>query len=423
MAELTNGSFDPAAQEVRQRAALRRHRAIATGMLLAMGAIFVVTRMVEAPGFWLQLLEAGTEAALVGGLADWFAVTALFRRPLGLPIPHTALVPRNKDRIGEGLAAFVERNFLDPDLVARKLAAENLAGRGAAWLARPATAASVVDHLMAAVPHIVESLDDREVRRFLRHIASRQLRGMDAASLLGRALALLTDKGQHHVLLDQGVTILRERLIASQDHIVDLVDRHSRWWTPRRVDRRIAETIILALADLLDELAQRDHPVRQRFEAALRTFADDLAHDPVRRDQVTRIQADMLRDPAVQDYLSRLWDRLRASILEQAENPNSAFRHGLTGALQGLGKALAEDSGMQQRLNGRIADFVQATIVPWRREIGRFIAEVVRGWDGRTVAERMELAVGRDLQYIRINGTLVGALVGCAIFLITHAVG
>ncbi|MGE4219319.1 MAG: DUF445 domain-containing protein [Alphaproteobacteria bacterium] len=423
MAAPTNDRLDPTAQEQRQRAALRRHRIIATGMLLAMGAIFVTTRMVEAPNFWLQLLEAGTEAALVGGLADWFAVTALFRRPLGLPIPHTALVPRNKDRIGEGLAAFVERNFLDPDLVAGKLAAENPARRLAEWIAQPDRAAAVSNHLAAAIPHIVESLNDREVRRFLRHAASRQLQGVDAAGLIGRAIALLTDRGQHHALVDQGVSLLRERLIAGQDHIVELVERRSRWWTPRRVDRQIAETIILALADLLDELAQRDHPVRRRFEQALLTFADDLAHDPVRRDQIARLQADLLRDPAVQDYLSGLWDRLRAGILQQAEHPSSAFRRGLSGALQGLGKALAEDAGMQQRLNGRIADFVQATIVPWRREIGRFIAEVVRGWDGRTVADRMELAVGRDLQYIRINGTLVGALVGCAIFLITHAVG
>ncbi|MGE4221625.1 MAG: DUF445 domain-containing protein, partial [Alphaproteobacteria bacterium] len=234
MAAPTDDRLDPTAQEQRQRAALRRHRIIATGMLLVMGAIFVATRMVEAPNFWLQLLEAGTEAALVGGLADWFAVTALFRRPLGLPIPHTALVPRNKDRIGEGLAAFVERNFLDPDLVARKLAAENPARRLAEWIAQPDRAAAVSNHLAAAIPHIVESLNDREVRRFLRHAASRQLQGVDAAGLIGRAIALLTDRGQHHALVDQGVSLLRERLIAGQDHIVELVERRSRWWTPRR---------------------------------------------------------------------------------------------------------------------------------------------------------------------------------------------
>ncbi|WP_208539096.1 DUF445 domain-containing protein [Algihabitans albus] len=417
--ETARGS-DPLFLPDTRAAELRRYRWVATLLLVLMACVFLSTKMVEDPSFWILLIRAGAEAAMVGGLADWFAVTALFRRPLGLPIPHTAVIPANKDRIGAGLGLFVERNFLDPDLVTAKLRSLAPARRVGTWLSEAEQAEKLAGRLAASVPALVESLSDREVRSFLARALDRQLGSIDLSALLGRGLDILRESDRHHDLFDQIVRAARQYLLDHQGRIFEAVEDRSRWWVPRGIDRRMAKALIGGVAELLEELLQRDHPVRRQFEASLDRLTRDLREDPARRAQVAAIQAELLSNPRTQAYLGEVWGELRAILLrDAAAGRDSLLLKALAGALQSLGKGLLADSEMQARLDRGIEDATKSWILPWRHEIGHFIAEVVKSWDGRTVADRVETAVGRDLQYIRINGTLVGGLVGIAIFLLS----
>lgn len=406
-----------------KRRAFARHRTFATGLLLVAAAIFAATWIAPDPGVWVLLVRAGSEAAMVGGLADWFAVTALFRRPLGLPIPHTALVPRNKDRIGAGLGAFVERNFLDPSLVGARLRLLDPGAMIARWLSRRENADAVAERIVAAVPVVMETIDDRTVRDFLRRALERQIDKVDLAPLLSRLLALLTEGDHHQAVFDQAIRIARRLLLENEDRIDEMVGERSRWWVPTTVDRRVAEALVAGAIDLLGDLAQPDHPARARFEQAVVDLTDRLARSPDAQAKVAAIKAELLRNPAVEDYLLSLWSGLRARIVGGAAAESSTIRGALAGGLQSLGGALLADDGMRGRLNRRIEKAVLGLVVPFRAEIGAFIADVVRRWDARTLTERLEVEVGRDLQFIRVNGTIVGALVGCALFGISRLLG
>ncbi|HET8726987.1 MAG TPA: DUF445 domain-containing protein [Alphaproteobacteria bacterium] len=415
---MTAVAADP--QEVLQRRTLRRHRMVATGLLLLSLAVFLVTHVPAAPAFWVLLVRAGAEAALVGGLADWFAVTALFRRPLGLPIPHTALIPRNKDRIGAGLGSFVERNFLAPDLVVEKLRTLDPAAVAGRWLARPESAQQVAERITLAVPVVVNSIDDEELRRFVRHALRQQLDAVDLAPILSKVLSILTETGQHQALFDQALKIARRLLLENEERIYELVGEKSRWWVPRTVDRRLAEALVSGAIELLGDLADPQHEARRRFDRAVEDLIRKLATSPEAAARVAALKAQAMANPAVEEYLGTIWGLLKRRVLDDAAETDSHLRRALVRGIASIGGALAADAHMRERVNRRLEKMVVGLVVPARAEIGAFIADVVRSWDARTVTERLELEVGRDLQYIRVNGTLVGALVGCAIFLAGH---
>jgi uncharacterized membrane-anchored protein YjiN (DUF445 family) len=406
--------------EAARRRDLRRFRLIASGMLLAMAGIFAATQFVEAPGFWVRLVEAASEAALVGGLADWFAVTALFRRPLGLPIPHTAVIPRNKDRIAEGMGRFIESNFLDPDLVASRLGEVNVAARLGEWLKTPGVPDALAAQLLSTVPPLLRSLRDGRLRAYMQKALRTQLERVDAAPIAGKALAMLRDADQHHVLFDHSVRAAARYLEANRDGVLRAVQKKSSWWVPKTVDRRVADAIVRGAAQVLSDLSEEDHEVRRGFDSMVERLVADLETSPDMQRRIEGLKGDLLSNARVRRYLASLWDELRDLLLAEASAPSSALRDGLTGLFDSLGEALRTDPDLQARVNGWIAETVRQGAMPWRSEIGRFIADVVRSWEAASVANRVELAVGRDLQYIRMNGTLVGALVGCAIFLIVE---
>ncbi|HEY8352954.1 MAG TPA: DUF445 domain-containing protein [Sphingomonadales bacterium] len=403
-----------------QRRALSRHRWLATGLLLFMAALWLATRLVPDPGFLVLLVRAGAEAAMVGGLADWFAVTALFRHPLGIPIPHTAIVPRSKDRIGEGLGQFVERNFLDPELVANRLQGLDIAGRLGRWLSNPDSAEKLAGRITGALPHMLDSITSRALRRFFSRALKDQLERVDLAPILGRGLAFLRETDRHHQLFDYLLRATAEYIDEEQERIYEMVEARSHWWIPKTIDRRIAAALINGILDLLEELSDPEHSLRLRFDGAVDQLIHDLCHSPEMREKVRRVKDELLENPETQNYLNRLWDELRKRILTAAENEDSDMRHILARAIRSVGHALLRDTSSAERLNDWIARMAREFVTPWRHEIGDFIADVVKSWDGRSVAQRIELGVGRDLQYIRINGTLVGALVGCMLFLISH---
>jgi uncharacterized membrane-anchored protein YjiN (DUF445 family) len=409
--------------EAAQRAALRRNRRLATALLICVGAIFLATTMLHEAGFWALLVRAGAEAAVVGALADWFAVTAVFRRPLGLPIPHTAIVQRNKDRIGAALGAFVARNFLTPTLLSAKLRAVDPAGRLTDWLTRPANAEAVAERAMLALPTLIGALEDQEIREFALRALGEQLRAADFSALLGRTLAAVTADEPFDTLFDRLLDFLQNALADHAPAIYEGVEERTAWWVPKSVDRRIASGIVGGIAELLGEIRERGNPKRIAVRRRVGQLADDLIHSPAHRQKLESLKAQLLAQPEIRTWLAAIWDGMRKIVLADLALRESKTREALARGTLSLGRALAADDAMRARLNAAIEETALAIILPWRGEIGTFISDAVKGWETRTVVDRLELALGADLQYIRITGTLVGACVGCALYLVAVLLG
>ena len=399
-----------------QRRALRRHRAFATALLVAMAAVYVAVTWSGETGFWIGLVGAGAEAAMVGGLADWFAVTALFRRPLGLPIPHTAVIPASKDRIGTGLGTFIERHFLEPELVGARLRSAGISRRLGLWLADGGNADLASGRLLLVAALVLRSLNDANLQRFVQVMLRRELRKVELAPALATLLDILRQNGAHQTVLDHLLDAVRAYVAASSEQILEAVEQRSRWWVPKQVDRRMAAAIAEGIVGYMAELKARDHAARATFDAAVARLVADLRGNPEYAARVNALRDRVLASPEVADYLATLWQSARGTIEQELAAPGSRLRQALAGILRSVGAAIAEDEAVQASMDERFEETVMALVVPFRKDIGRFVADVVKSWEARTIVDRVELAVGKDLQFIRVNGTLVGAAVGCAIY-------
>lgn len=385
-----------------------------------MVGIFVGTSIATESNFWISLIRSAAEAGVIGGLADWFAVTALFRHPLGLPIPHTAIVPRNKGRIAEGLGAFLERHFLTDELVMAKLRGLDGASHLATWFANPERAARLADRLVRVLPYVTTALDDEELRAFTARSLGLRLRDIDVAPLLGLALRLLTAGGYHAAVLDRGLTMARDFLERNGGELEQAAAEGTRrrWWIPSAVNKRIARAIIKGLGELLEELEKADSGMRQRLLSAVSTLAAELTASPEHREKIEAAKRDLLDRPEIQALLGSAWDQARDLLLSDLASETSHVREGIASIFTSLGRSLLANDGMRARLNASIENFV-LRLLPWRRELARFVADVVHRWDEKVLVQRMELALGADLQYVRFTGTLVGATIGCLLFLVT----
>jgi uncharacterized membrane-anchored protein YjiN (DUF445 family) len=405
--------------EVRRKR-LRRNRLLATAMLTGMGAVFVATRMVPEPGFLTSLIQAGAEAGMVGGLADWFAITALFRHPLGVPIPHTAIIPTNKDRIGRTLGRFVEVNFLTPEVLFRKLRQLQVGRRVANWLAAPATAGLVAHSITSSLPHLIRSLRSRDLHEFLQRAFGEELRNSDVAPTLAHAIRLLATSGEADAIFDRAIEIAIRWLSENRAQVDKLITERSRWWIPSAIDRHIASAIMDGVTELLTGLTKPQSETRAKFRAALIGIVDDLLNSPEQRQQINDAARRLLAHPDTRAWLSSIWNQLCDAAVEDLGRPESRLSVALEKPISLVAQTLAGDEIMQQRIDDAV-ERIAHSLISWRTEIGSFIAEVVRNWDTRTLVERLELVVGSDLQYIRMNGTIVGACAGCLIFIATRA--
>jgi len=409
--------------EANQRAALHRNRGLATALLLCAAVTFLATMLTPAPGFWVLLVRASAEAAVVGALADWFAVTAVFRRPLGLPIPHTAIVPRNKDRIGAALGAFVANNFLTPALISAKLREIDPAGSLSSWLAQPSNAEAAAQRAMLVLPTLIGALEDPDIREFAIRAIGEQLRTADLSAVLGKTLTAMTAGEPFDTLVDRLLDALHGALDAHAPIIYEGVEERTAWWVPKVIDRRIANGIVSGLGELIGELRERQNPKRIAIRQQVEKLAVDLVNSPSHRARLESLKAQLLAQPEIRVWLATLWDALRSIVLADLARPDSKTREAIARGLLSFGRTLAGDLAMRARFNINIEEAALAVVVPWRHEIGQFISDAVKGWEVRTVVDRLELALGADLHYIRITGTLVGACVGCALFLITVLLG
>ncbi|HEU4968071.1 DUF445 domain-containing protein [Sphingomonas sp.] len=396
----------------------RRMRIVATGLLVLMAGVFFAARSLEAvhPGW--GFVRAFAEAAMVGGLADWFAVTALFRHPLGLPIPHTAIIPRNKDRIGDTLAAFLKDNFLIPGVVARRMRRVDVASAVGRFLATPPEGEGRIRETgTRLVADVMEALDPERLGGMIKDAIDRRMRAVDLAPILGQALQAAIAKDRHIPVLE-GLIRWAARTLDANEHLIrqmihDRAGSILRW---TGLDETLADKIIDGLMRLLDDMAvDAGHPVRMRAEDGLARLAEDLQFDPVMRRRIAEIRDELLDNEAMRRWIDGLWEQGRAALLRAARDPRSAMGGKFGDALRQLGETLQQDP----RLRVTINRFARRAAVGFSARYGasvvRLVSDTVRSWDTRTVTQRLEDAVGRDLQYIRVNGTLVGGLVGLAI--------
>jgi uncharacterized membrane-anchored protein YjiN (DUF445 family) len=406
--------------EAERRADLRRMKGRATGLLLLAAAVFVLATLAESrqPGWgWVR---ATAEAAMVGGLADWFAVTALFRRPLGLPIPHTALIPTRKDALGRSLGTFVEENFLAGDAIIERLRAAHVSRRVADWLVAPGNAAVVSRHAAAALAGATDILRDDEVSGALEHAVLERIRRVELAPLAGRALAVATDEGRHRPLVDAAVVGAIRFLDDQKESLRGRFGRESPWWVPEPIDDRIFTKLYGGLRGVLVEVSQdRDHPVRKQLDRRLAELVERLESDPTLAAKAVEWREEFLAHPAVRSWIGSLWGELKTGLVSQSADPASELRRRLESAATQAGQRLHADRTMQDKIDRWLEGVVRYIIEAEGHQVGELIATTVQKWDPHEASTRIETQVGRDLQFIRINGTVVGGLAGLAI----HAVG
>jgi uncharacterized membrane-anchored protein YjiN (DUF445 family) len=405
----------------RRALSLPAMRLLAGSLLIAMSLLYLLAVFNEASSPVWGYVGAFAEAAMVGGLADWFAVTAIFRRPMGLPIPHTAVIPRSKARIADALGEFVAVNFLSPEVVGSRLADQDIASALARQIADPATARRIADGVLDALPSIADLLDDEVVGHFI----SRQIgdlgRDDRLSKAIGSGLQLLTEHGRHQPLLDAALVEGWRALEEHEPAIRAQVRARTSWiWRLIALDTRASDAIISALDETLREIARDpDHPARKRITQLLEKLSDDLQHSPALRAQVQRVAADMLSHPAVAAYFQDLWRGAKAALRASAEQPQSAARDALADAVARFGAALLDDAEVQQSLNRRLRALLVEISGRHGRDVASLISETIRSWDTKTVVDKLEQSVGPDLQYIRINGTVIGGLIGLAIHQMT----
>ncbi len=403
----------------------RTMRLFATGLLVAMAALFITALQFEHvhPAWGYAL--AFSEAAMVGGLADWFAVTALFRRPLGLPIPHTAIIPENKDRIADTMAGFLRSNFLTPAVVARRMRGMNLAQAAGNFLSEPVGGSESRIRAGAAelFAQILESLDPERLGGQVKAGLKSQLGKLHVAPLLGQMLqAAIADK-RHIPLLENLLRWAGLTLEANEDLVRDMVHRRANALLRLTgLDERLANSVLDGLYKLIAEcIVDPDHPLRKKVEEGLEQLAHDLAHDPAMQAKVENMKQELLDNPALGQWWEGVWERIRQALIDHARNPDAALAGQLGSALSELGKALREDATLQRQINSFARRTAVGVATRYGGQIVQLVSETVKRWDARTVTGRIEKAVGRDLQFIRVNGTLVGGLVGVTIhFIVTQ---
>lgn len=396
---------------------VRGMRIMAGGLLVVMAGLFIFARTQEGGHPAWGFVRAFAEAAMVGGLADWFAVTALFRHPLGLPIPHTAIIPRNKDRIGDNLAGFLQSNFLTSSVVARRLDSVDIAGALGRWLVSPPADGRLRGGFAKLMAEVLQALDDQAIASLLRSAAAGRLRSLDVSPLIGSALEQMIDVKRHVPVLDAFIVWASRLLQANETAIREMVHERAGWFMRfAGLDEKIADKIVEGIARLLDEMAtDPEHPVRAKAEEMLAKLAGDLQTNANVRARVEQIKCELIDNPAVSQWLEGLWGMMRAGLLKAVQSPDAGFSGGFAEAMRRLGIALESDERLSNAVNLYVRRAVVGTVADYGGSIVTLVSDTIRSWDVRTVTDRLEAAVGRDLQYIRINGTLVGGLVGLAI--------
>jgi uncharacterized membrane-anchored protein YjiN (DUF445 family) len=398
---------------------LRRMKMFATGLLLAASVVFLLSRWWEVNDgpVWIGYLRAMAEAGMVGALADWFAVTALFRRPLGLPIPHTAIIPTKKDQLGDSLGDFVGENFLSEEVVRARLASIGVSATVGGWVGQPENADRITAELATAARGVVTVLRDDDVQELIEQVLVRKLLEKPIGPPLGVVLQGVLADGSHHKLVDLVIDRAYDWISANQEMVLRVVQQRAPSWSPRFVDSLIADRVFLEVQNFAWAVkTDPEHPMRKALDTFLDEFAGDLQNDPVTIEKAERIKNQIVAQPDVQAFIGKAWGTVKALILDAAADPSSALRTRVRDALVSFGQRLVDDAELRDKVDGWLGDAAGYVVRHYRGQIVTLITDTVARWDAEETSRKIELQVGRDLQFIRINGTVVGALAGLVIY-------
>ena len=407
---------DPAADEARRRG-LRRMRTVAVGLLVLAAVVYVATRGQDG---WLGFVNAGAEASMVGAIADWFAVTALFKHPLGIPIPHTALIPKRKDDLGRGLEEFVGENFLQEGVIRDRVAAATISLRIGQWLEDPAHVRRVVDEVAEVAALGLGKVRDDHVEDLVRTALVPRFREEPISPLLGGLLAEMVADDLHHGLVDLALDELHGWLRVNRVAFTDMLSERAPWWAPPRVNEAVTNRIHLEVVRWVEDIrSDPQHHARGALDSMLAQLARDLLVDPETRERTERLKERLLDHPAVLSSAVSMWNAFRRALLGSLQDPTGAVRARLQTEISAFGSRLRDDAELRDRLDQLGADVAVFAVERYGAEITTVITHTIERWDGKEASRRIELHVGRDLQFIRINGTIVGGLVGVLIHTFT----
>ncbi|MEN3584807.1 DUF445 domain-containing protein [Streptomyces sp. ZYX-F-203] len=417
-------TFSPADEE--KRRGVRRMKITATGLLIFVTVVYALTEWASHAGAgpWAGYVAAAAEAGMVGALADWFAVTALFRRPLGLPIPHTAIIPTKKDQLGVSLGEFVGENFLSEDVVRERLRAVGMAARLGAWLAVPDNADRVTEESATALRAALTVLRDSEVQAVVGEAVTRRADAVEIAPGMGRLLERVVADGGHRRAVDLLVARAHDWLVLHGDSVTGAVQGGAPAWTPRFVDRKMGDRVHKELLRFMTEMRDMpEHPAREALDRFLTDFASELRSDPDTRARVERLKSEVLGRDEVQDLIASVWTAVRSTIVSAAEDERSELRLRVRASLLALGGRLVADDRIRGKVDTWLENAAVYVVTTYRGEITSLITDTVAGWDAEHTTRKIEANIGRDLQFIRINGTVVGSLAGLVIYSAARALG
>ena len=401
-----------------------RMKWIATGLLVLAAIVYVVSEKLD-----YYYLSAFSEAAMVGALADWFAVVALFRRPLDLPIPHTAIVPRNKGRIARGLSEFIQQNFLSSAAVVQRIAEFRPADTLCRWLLKAENVDIVAGYATRFVAYALTAVDDERVRRFLQRNVTGLLRNADVASAAAQILDILTENKRHHALLDAALNALDDLLAKEETRryiavevgkSAPLLKRISDWFQLQLDERAALKIAEAAIAKVHEVREDREHELRRRFDEFVARFIASLKDDASLREKVEAVRNEILENPALGDYIGGLWQEFRVWLGADLQRASSVTRQRVAGMVRAFGERLEADREIRQWIDEQILTAIPPLVDEHRAKIGRFIEDQINGWQEKKLVDELERHIGPDLQYIRVNGTLVGGLAGLAIAALTQ---
>jgi uncharacterized membrane-anchored protein YjiN (DUF445 family) len=412
---------DPEQSDYSKQVELSRMKFLATVLLIFAFIVFLAASIFENNYPWLSFVRASAEAAMIGGVADWFAVTALFRHPLGLKIPHTAIIPTRKEVLGFRLGHFVRENFLTREVIAEKLRSIIATQSLTRWLADPAHSALVADQVAIGIAAIVGVMKDEEIQGMIENSVTERIHTFQIAPLLGNAVSFVISGDRQRELLSGTIKLGSRLLQENKESIQKRISRETPWFLPRSVDRSIYNKIVDAVDKTLTEVSNDpDHPIHDKFSEVVSRLVEDLKHSPEVTARERAFKDELLQDATVRDFSSSLWADIKRAIIEQSSQPNQAVRRSIQHGLVKFAETILADEILLKKINSWVEDGSLYLIEKYGHEVELLIAQTISRWDAAAASQKIELEAGKDLQFIRINGTLVGGLVGLLIHTLSH---
>ncbi len=416
-------SGPPVREEAQRVHRLRAMKRRATGMLVVMAVAFVVITVLGDSTGWTGYVQAAVAASLVGGVADWFAVTAVFRHPLGVPIPHTAVIVERKDKFGETLGAFVQENFLSSEAMSARLREAHLARRLGGWLADRAHAETVARHVADAAVQLADMLRDEDVQGVLHEQIRRGLETVPLAPLAGKVLRGATEDGRHQELFDAVLRGVGRSLDENRETLRSRFEEESPWWVPTAIDHRIFDRLLDGLCSFFDSInADPDHELRARLDDWIEQLVERLEHSPEYRVRGEQLKGELLDHPELRDWLGSLWIDAKAALRSQAADPESELHQRLADTIVAAGRRLRSDPALAAKVDDVIEWGVRYVGEHFHAEIAGLVSGTLARWDAEETSRKLEILLGPDLQFIRINGTVVGGLVGLGIHFVGNVI-